>query len=362
MDAARAISLVVEEIRSGGLDYPKADLTAAQFLGGWCVYSPEIIADGDPAADLAGEVARSVFLVGESSGRVEQIESSEPAADARDWFQEACIWFSAQEPGSAEKLSTSSLPSTPDLGGSRQPRQATAYDRQALDALAQALIHEPDFAGWVAGRLGELADLLGGSSRLIARRRRSWAAEHVAQLARPEDIDDPEDEGPTGVWRTWPAVDPASLPDADTTGWLLIPGAAACEYVEDLESETDAATRVADIIADHARDAPSWRACGVAQLMPQLVALRRNDQLDADLDTLRRLLAGYQADGVLDKLLVAPSPGDADAEALLRIAVDADQHHREIIDIDAAATAAYRRVLDRLGLFFENYGFEAMFE
>jgi hypothetical protein len=360
MDAAQAISLVVEEIRSGGLDYPRVDLTAAQFLGGWCVYSPKIIADGDPAADLDGEVTRSVFLVGESSGRVEQIESSEPAADARDWFQEACIWFSAEEPGISEILSTSSLPSTPDLGESSQPRHATAYDRQALDALAQALIHEPDFAGWVAGRLGELADLLGGSSRLVAGRRRSQAAKHVAELARPEDIG--EDEGPTGVWRTWPEVDPASLPDADTTGWLLIPGAATCEYVEGLESETDAATRVADIIADHVRDAPSWRACGVAELMPQLVALRRNDQLDVDLDTLRRLLAGYQADGVLDKLLVAPSPGDADAEALLRIAVDADQHRREIIDVDAAATAAYRRVLDRLGLFFENYGFEAMFE
>jgi hypothetical protein len=362
MDAAQAISLVVAEIRSRGLDYPRADLTAAQFLGGWCVYSPEMIADGDPAADLDAEATRSVFLVGESSGRVKQIESSEPAADARDWFQEACIWFSAEEPGSTETLSTSSLPSTPDLEGSREPRQATAYDRQALDALAQALIHEPDFPGWVAGRLGELADLLGGSSRLIARRRRSLAAKHIEQLARPEDIDDSGDEGPTGVWRTWPAVDPASLPAADTTGWLLIPGAAACEYVEGLESETDAATRVADVIADHARNAPSWRACGVAELMPQLVALRRSDQLDADLDTLRRLLAGYHADGVLDQLLVAPSPGDADAEALLRIAVDAGQHHREIIDIDAAATAAYRRVLDRLGLFFENYGFEAMFE
>jgi hypothetical protein len=365
MDAARAISLVVEEIRSGGLDYPRADLTAAQFLGGWCVYSPEIIADGDQAADLDEEVTRSVFLVGESSGRVRQIESSEPAADARDWFQEACIWFSAEEPGITETLSTSRLPSTPDLRGSsqpRQPRQATAYDRQALDALAKALIHEPDFPGWVAGRLGELADLLGGSSRLVARRRRSQEATHVAQLARPQDVDDPEHEGPTGVWRTWPAVDPESLPDADTTRWLLIPCVAAGEYVEDLESETDAATRVADIIADRARDAPSWRACGVAELMPQLVALRRNDQLDADLDTLRRLLADYQAEGVLDKLLIAPSPGDADAEALLRIAVDADQHHREIIDIDAAATAAYRRVLDRLGLFFENYAFEAMSE
>jgi hypothetical protein len=362
MDAAQAISLVVEEIRSGGLDYPRTHLTAAQFHGGWCVYSPEMIADGDPAADLSGEVTRSVFLVGEWSGRVEHIESSESAADARDWFQEACIWFSAQEPGSTETLATSGLPSTPDLGEFSRPRQATAYDRQAMDALAQALMHEPDFAGWVAGRLGELADLLGGSSRLVVRRQRSWAAEHIVQLARPEYIDDPGEQGPTEVWRTWPAVDPASLPDADITEWLLVPGVAACEYVEGLESESDAATRVADIIADHVNNAPQWRACGVAELMPQLVALRRSAQLDADLDTLRGLLAKYQADGVLDKVLIAPSPGDADAEALLRIAVDAAQHHREIIDVDAAATAAYRRVLDRLGLFFENYAFEAMFE
>src|SRR6476620_4049595 len=110
MDAARAISLVLEEISSSGLDYPRTELTAAQFFGGWCVYSPEMIADGDPAMDLTGEVTRSVFLVGEWSGRVERIESTAPAADARDWFQEACIWFSAEEPGSAEKLSTSSLP------------------------------------------------------------------------------------------------------------------------------------------------------------------------------------------------------------------------------------------------------------
>ncbi len=359
MDAGQAISLVVEEIRAGGLDYPREHLMAAQFHGGWCVYAPEMIADGDPAADLDGEVTRSVFLVGEWSGRVSQIESSAPAADARDWFQEACIWFSAEEPGSTEKLSTSSLPTTPDFGESRQPRQATAYDRQALDAFAQALMHEPDFAGWAAGRLGELADLLGGSSRLVVRRQRSEAAQHVAQLAMP---DEPEDEGQAGVWRTWPAVDPASLPDVDIAGWLLIPGVAACEYVESLESETDSATRVADIIADHVNNAAPWRACGVAELMPQLVALRRNDQLDADLNALRGLLADHDAEGILDTLLLAPSPSDPDVEVLLRIAVDAVQRQREIVDIDAAATAAYRRILDRLGLFFENYGYEAMFE
>lgn len=362
MDAARAISLVVEEIRSRSPEYPRENLTAAQFVGGWCVYAPEMIADGRPAEDLDGEVTRAVFLVGEASGRVERIESSEPAEDARDWFEEACIWFAAEEPGGVGHLMDSGVPSTPDLGEPRPPRQAAGYDHQALDALAQALVHEPDFPGWVAGRLHELADLLGGSSRLVTRHRRSPAAKHVAGLAEPEATDDPGSEGPTGVWRTWPPVDPASLPEADTTGWLLIPGAALCEYVEDLESETDAAARVADIIADHGNQAPPWRACGVAELMPQLIALRRSDQLDADLDTLRRVLAGYQANGVLDRMLIAPSPADADADALVRIAVDAHRHQREIIDIDAATTAAYRRVLDRLGLFFENYGYEAMFE
>ncbi|MEV4313827.1 hypothetical protein [Actinocrispum sp. NPDC049592] len=225
-------------------------------------------------------MTRSVLLVGEWSGRVRQVESSEAAADARDWFQEACIWFSAEEPGSTEKLATSGLPSTPGFGVTSPPRQATDYDRQALDALAQALMHEPDFAGWVAARLGELADLLGGSSRLVVRRHRSEAAERVMELATPDEF---VAEG-TGVWRTWPAVDPASLPDVDLAGWLLIPGAMTGEYMESLESETDAATRVADIIAGHVNNAPLWRACGVAELMPQLVALRRSEQLDADLD------------------------------------------------------------------------------
>jgi hypothetical protein len=96
----------------------------------------------------------------------------------------------------------------------------------------------------------------------------------------------------------------------------------------------------------------------------------RGDLLDADLDTLRRLAAEEQAEDQaedqgadpLDKLLVTPSPEDPDVEVLLRIAIDAARHQRDVIDVDAAATAAYRRVLDRLDLPFENYAYEAMFE
>ena len=360
MDAAQAISLVLEEIRNEGLDYPTLGLKAAQFAGGWCVYSPEMLADEGPGVLAPDEVTRSVFLVGDSTGEVEQVESTESAADARDWFEEAAIWFGARQPGGTEALANSDVPGSPDLGGSREPRQPAAYDRQALDALAEALTHEPDFPGWLADRLRELADLVGGASRLTVRRHRSSAAEHVTALAEPED-DDYEDERRTGVWTSWPAVDPASLPDVDTTGWLLIPGVAACEFLESMESDTAAATRLADAVANQVRPAPPWRALGAAELLPQLVALRRGDLADADLAEVRRVAVEFEAGEDMDRVF-APVPGDADVEALLRIAIDAYQRNRQVIDIDAAATAAYRRVLDRLEMPFENYLYEAMFE
>jgi hypothetical protein len=84
--------------------------------------------------------------------------------------------------------------------------------------------------------------------------------------------------------------------------------------------------------------------------------LRRADLPDADLAALREFDAG----GELDKLLRA-LPGDADGQALLRIAIDADRQRHEVVDIDAAA-AAYRRVLDHYELPFENYWYEAMLE
>ncbi|HEY4458328.1 MAG TPA: hypothetical protein VGN81_28700 [Pseudonocardiaceae bacterium] len=358
MDAAQAISLVVARIRAGELDYPTQDLTASQFHGGWCVYSPVMITDGvlveDPEDEFDAEVTRSVFLVGESSGRVEQVESTDSEQDARDWFQEAAIWFSAQEPDSTASLATSTLPSTPDLGvvAARSPQP---YDQQTLDALAQALVTEPDFAGWLAGRLGELADLLGGSSSLVARRHRSAAAEHVMELAQPED--DADDEGPTGVWRSWPPIDPARLPDVDVTGWLLVPGVVLGEFLEGFESDTAAAARLADVVADRVNNSTPWRACGVTELRPHLIALRGADLPDADLAALRQFDAGDELGTLLTAL-----PGDADVQALLRIAVDAERQQREVIDIDAAATAAYRRVLERLQLPFENYWYEAMLE
>jgi hypothetical protein len=363
MDAAQAIASVVERIRAGDLDYPVTGLLADQFLGGWCVYAPAMIADPADTDSDAGTgtdtdepSTRSVFLVGDS-GRVEEVRSSEPVHDARQRFEEACLWFGAAEHTPAQDFS---LPSQPDLGGSaRPPRTPADYDLPAIDVLARALTSERDFAGWLGDRLRELADLLGGGSRLISRRPNSWAADHVTELAAP---DDPYDAGRTSVWQSWPPVDPASLPDVDTTGWLLIPGVALCDYLEAVEAETDAAGRLADAVAERARQAPAWLACGVSELLPQLVVLRQRDLPDGDLDTVRGLAAEHHADDVLDQLLLSPSPADADVEALVRIAVDADRHGRDTIDLDTAATAAYRRLLDRLELPFETYWFEAMVE
>src|ERR1700743_3091878 len=137
MDAAAAMSLVVGRIQSDGLDYPTEDLTAAHFDGGWCVYSPIVIADGDEDEDLAEDlenpVTRSVFLVGEGSGRVEEISSTDHPEDARSWLEEPRTCCGAEKHASVR---SPGAPSHPDLSGP-QPRPArptTAYDRAALDA------------------------------------------------------------------------------------------------------------------------------------------------------------------------------------------------------------------------------------
>jgi hypothetical protein len=344
MDEARAISLVRERIQSDGGDYPTDDLTAAQFDGGWCVYAPVMIADDAPET----LVTRSVYLVS-GTGRVEVVSSDAPVEDACLWFEESCIWFSASG-GPGEWSPDTGLPSHPDLGGSSRPRPPADYDHEAVDVLARALTHERDFGGWLADRLRELADLLGGSSRLIARRPNGWAANHLTELVEPYG-----DES-AGVWRTWPPVDPATLPDVDTTGWVLSPLTTMYEFLEDLESHSDNGSEPHDL----ARQPPRWLACGVAELMPPLGALRRTERFDAWLEEMRGLTT--EDDEFLRMLMAPPSPGDADVDALLRLAVDAELNNREVIEIDAATTAAYRRVLDRLGLPFENYGYEAMFE
>lgn len=85
MDAAQAISLVVERIRARGLDYPTEGLQADRFEAGWSVYAPVDVDESDPMAFLDMPVGRSVFLVGDS-GRIEESSSSVPPQQAHDRF------------------------------------------------------------------------------------------------------------------------------------------------------------------------------------------------------------------------------------------------------------------------------------
>lgn len=85
MDAAQAISLVTNWIRSQGLDYPTEGLEADRFELGWSVYAPVDVDESDPMAFLDMPVGRSIFLVGDS-GRIKEVSSSVPPQQARDQF------------------------------------------------------------------------------------------------------------------------------------------------------------------------------------------------------------------------------------------------------------------------------------
>ncbi|MGW4115494.1 hypothetical protein ACWEFJ_31850 [Actinosynnema sp. NPDC004786] len=348
MDAARAISLVVARIRAEGLAYPTEDLRVDRFQGGWCVFAPVMVADGAPEDDVDRPMTRSVFLVG-ASGHIDVVSSSEPAEDARSHFAEACLWFGAGEPR-PDGEDAFSAPSHPDFdrfARPRGPRPTAAHDRLAVEAFARALRHEKDFAGWLTGRLRELGDLLGGTGHLVARRPDAWSSQQFLEFLE-QDV--AEDEPLDAMWESWPPVDPARLPDVDTSGWLLVPGDAARDYLESLSAGTTAAARLTGLVADRTRRAPAWLACGVAELVPALVAVRRDGRVDADLAELRRLAVEEEEQDFFDMLTGTSWSDDADVEALLRYAIDADRNHRDVVHLDVAATAAYRRFLDRLGL------------
>lgn len=85
MEAAQAISLVQDWIRTRNLDYPTDGLEADRFDTGWSVYAPVDVDESDPMAFLDLPVGRSIFLVGDS-GHIEEVSSSIPPQQARDQF------------------------------------------------------------------------------------------------------------------------------------------------------------------------------------------------------------------------------------------------------------------------------------
>jgi hypothetical protein len=85
IDAARAVSFVVERIRARGLDYPTQGLAADRFEGGWSVYAPVEVDESDPMAFLDLPIGRSVFLVSDL-GRIKELTSSIPPRQAHGLF------------------------------------------------------------------------------------------------------------------------------------------------------------------------------------------------------------------------------------------------------------------------------------
>jgi hypothetical protein len=88
VEAAQAISLVTNWIRSRNLDYPTDGLEADRFEAGWSVYAPVDVDESDPMAFLDMPVGRSVFLVGDS-GRIQEVSSSVPPEQAEAEFTAA---------------------------------------------------------------------------------------------------------------------------------------------------------------------------------------------------------------------------------------------------------------------------------
>jgi hypothetical protein len=85
LEAAEAISLVSDLVRSRGMDYPSEGLEAVPFEAGWRVYAPVDIDESTPMAFLSMPVDRSVFLVGHS-GRIEETSTSIPPRRAHERF------------------------------------------------------------------------------------------------------------------------------------------------------------------------------------------------------------------------------------------------------------------------------------
>jgi hypothetical protein len=105
MDAAQAIALVSDLVRSRGMDYPSEGLEAVRFTAGWRVYAPVDIDDSDPMAFLELPVGRSVFLVGDS-GRIEETSTSIPPGQAQERFmaREAALRHGDDAPDEKEFL------------------------------------------------------------------------------------------------------------------------------------------------------------------------------------------------------------------------------------------------------------------
>ncbi|MGW0299217.1 hypothetical protein ACWDYK_21250 [Streptomyces anthocyanicus] len=143
MAPSKAISLVVEQIRTRGLDYPTQGLTADRFAGGWSVYAPVDIDDSDPMAFLDIPVGRSVFLISDA-GRLKEISSAIPPRQAEAMFtaEEAYVRRAPAEEQSAADLwdQSTRLESEPEGSAGISSFTVDAPSEEAIAARASRLV------------------------------------------------------------------------------------------------------------------------------------------------------------------------------------------------------------------------------
>lgn len=161
MAPSKAISLVVEQIRTRGLDYPTQGLTADRFAGGWSVYAPVDIDDSDPMAFLDIPVGRSVFLISDA-GRLKEISSAIPPRQAEAMFtaEETYVRRAPAEEQSAADLwdQSTRLESEPEGSAGISSFTVDAPSEEAIAARASRLV------GPIAQQLATLGPLGGSAS------------------------------------------------------------------------------------------------------------------------------------------------------------------------------------------------------
>jgi hypothetical protein len=216
MDAAQAINLVSDLVRSRNLDYPTEGLQADRFEVGWSVYAPVDIDESDPTAFLDMPVGRSVFLVGDS-GRIEEVSTSIPPRQARERFMaheavgphadstadesefmaELEREFSRLSAGGPPTISEFRVVNNPPDGSTRRQHPVGVSDDAAIAADASRLLdpivqqlaqlgpqgwerYSAAFAFTVSAEVAQLRFWSGGQPRLVP------VPESIAELVRQQ--------------------------------------------------------------------------------------------------------------------------------------------------------------------------------
>ncbi|MGW4816833.1 hypothetical protein ACWEPB_35035 [Kitasatospora cineracea] len=135
LERTEALRLVAERIAATGADHPVDRLVAERFPGGWSVYAPVEVDDGDPAAFPESlPVGRSVFLVGDL-GRIREATTSLPPRVLRERFRAEEAFIRRVPDGESLRDEEADLWAAATQLPGAPPAAPTAVDRPAETTL-----------------------------------------------------------------------------------------------------------------------------------------------------------------------------------------------------------------------------------